>query len=73
MSSEYEVDELWCCKCEKDTVHICRYSTHERDSTDDFFACTECRWAYSGWDGKYHEPDSFSEYLIGEWEDGKIG
>lgn len=71
-SPDYEVDEMWCGHCDNDTIHICRYDTHERDSTQNFFVCTECRWAYHGLSGKYDKPDDYSEFLIEEYRNGKI-
>lgn len=52
----YEEDELFCTNCKECTTHLCKYSEHERDSSGDFFICQKCKWEYSSYTGKYHEP-----------------
>jgi len=46
----------FCDHCEKDTKHICRDSTHERDSSDDYQKCLECGWYMTGYSGEYNPP-----------------
>lgn len=58
----FENEEHFCQNCREDTPHSGNYSDHERDSTADWFVCQICFWEYSGWDGKYHEPDTDIKY-----------
>ncbi len=56
MATEYYDDERFCDHCKKDTLHNCRDSTHERDSTDDYQECKDCGWWMTGYDRKYNAP-----------------
>lgn len=52
-----KIDNYWCDHCDDFTDHwIIRESTHERDSSEDFWKCTICLWEYSGYSGKYSPP-----------------
>lgn len=49
-------DERHCGHCQADTLHECRDSEHERDSSDDFQRCTVCRWYKTGHSRTYEPP-----------------
>ena len=51
-----EVDWLYCTNCEKETDHLARFTTHERDASSDHFICQVCKWEYDGYSGKYNPP-----------------
>ncbi len=56
VSEDGEVqDEHFCPNCKRETMHDCRYSTHERDSSADRMTCQVCKWRYSGYTGKYNK------------------
>jgi hypothetical protein len=52
---EFEM-EIWCTHCGKETSHLCRPSGHERDSSQDYEECLECRWYGYGIDGYKKQP-----------------
>jgi hypothetical protein len=35
-------DERFCPACDADTLHLCRYTEHERDSSGNYRQCTVC-------------------------------
>jgi hypothetical protein len=55
MTEEYQ-DERYCEHCGDYTIHKCRDSGHERDSSGDRAECQICHWYYCGLFGKYMEP-----------------
>lgn len=56
MKTKLEKIERYCPHCDKDTVQLCYFSGHERDSSGDHATCTVCGWEYNGYTGKYEEP-----------------
>ena len=50
----YYKDERFCEHCNKDTMHECLDSTHERDSSQDYQECLDCNW-YSVGGSEYHD------------------
>jgi hypothetical protein len=57
-----EVKDPWHCKhCDAETIHLCRYSGHERDSSRDWRKCLVCEWECFGITGEYEPPT--------KWED----
>ena len=58
MKDEYYQDTRYCYHCNKNTVHKCKDSSHERDSTNDFQECDECKWWTTGLSGcrDYNRP-----------------
>lgn len=57
----YEEDERYCTNCEDDTIQLCKYDTHERDSSHDHLICLKCKWEYFGVSGKYSPPHNEEE------------
>lgn len=55
--NEYN-DEMFCDHCEKDTIHLIRYSGHERDSSGDYFECLTCHWWRTGATDELNPPYS---------------
>lgn len=53
-AGEYASDRR-CPNCKKETLHVCRDDTHERDSSADYRRCTVCNWWQMG-HGEYHAP-----------------
>ncbi len=49
-------DELFCDHCQRDTEHIVRDTGHERDSSQDQYTCTACKWYRYGLSGDYNSP-----------------
>ena len=48
-----------CHHCEMDTLHRCKDSGHERDSSQDYQECKLCGWWKLGMDGEYRAPIEF--------------
>ena len=59
MTGEYQT-ERYCLRCHKDTIQICRDSTHERDCSDDYQECLECHWYKTGYSSDWQPPDRFT-------------
>lgn len=53
----YYHDERICWHCDRETLHVCKDSRHERDSSADFQECTVCKWYRTGMFGDYRPPD----------------
>lgn len=49
----FERDDRYCGHCDRDTPHKCRYSRHERDSSDDYVECLVCHWYATGMSSEY--------------------
>ena len=56
LSLGYVLEEMYCWNCEDYTDQLCKFSTHERDSSDDHFICLKCNYHYYGITGKYEPP-----------------
>ena len=58
MNEEYYEDERFCYHCKKVTNHKCKDSGHERDSSQDYQECLECKWYSLGLTGhtEYYPP-----------------
>lgn len=63
MGENYETTRF-CDHCDKDTLHKCRDSQHERDSSQDYQECLECGWFMTGYTGKYEPPFNEPESRI---------
>jgi hypothetical protein len=55
--SKIEEEQEWCPNCRKVTKQERRYSTHERDASDDWFKCLECGAHYTGLTGLWYDKD----------------
>lgn len=55
-SDRWYDDEWDCGNCGHYTMHKCKDSQHERDSSGDYRECTVCGWYVCGMSGKYSPP-----------------
>jgi hypothetical protein len=54
-------DVRFCKRCDSHTLHNCRDSGHERDSSGDYEECKICRYYRFGMSGKQHEPSPYMD------------
>lgn len=53
---DYYLDERHCDHCRTGTMHNCKDSAQERDSSGDYQECRVCGWWKSGYEDKYYAP-----------------
>ena len=59
----YYKDERYCEICKEYTNQICRDSTHERDSSEDYQICLTCYSDRDGYSGKWHTNTQKPDWL----------